>query len=410
MTPDFTKLKSELTAVIDKWAAASAPSAPVPPPPPAPAAGYTVKAGRIYDAAGMRVPIRGISHYGFNDPDLLPEFLWVQQWTEQLAQIKALGFNAIRCPYVPDTLYDQRKLGSPGLSWLKPEPKPGPDNDMLMGKTPLQALDLWMFECDRLGLYVLLDFHSVSMIRQIPQWFANTTDQALVYNKQPYGKEDWIRDLVFVAKRYATFPHFLGLDLYNEPNGRVRWSSGDANMVNPAYWWKPAAEDAAAAVLKANPNLLVFVQGSVANWDGIENTELSKSCNWGENLQAQKYKPLAIPAGKLVLTPHTYGPYPGRMKPSFSDPTFPKNLGPDWMTMFGSNYPKNAVCIGEWGGRYEGQDRVWQDALVTWMLDTGMTDSFFWCLVNSKDTGALLDDKGDVIPEKMALVRRSWGN
>ena len=39
----------------------------------------------------------------------------------------------------------------------------------LIGKTPLQALDLWMAEANRQGLYILLDFHSVSMQRQ-PSW------------------------------------------------------------------------------------------------------------------------------------------------------------------------------------------------------------------------------------------------
>lgn len=403
MTTDWTKLKSELGAVIDKWAAASAPP-PVPVPPPAPAAGFTVKGGRIYDGAGQRVPIRGINHHGFNGDILRPQLLWVagQDWIAQLAQMKSLGFNAIRLPFVPDTLYNPRKLGT----WSNMVP--GPGNDLFKTMMPIEALDAWMAEATK-DFYVLLDYHSVSMIRQYPQWFVNASDQALIYNRQPYGKAEWIRDLVFVAKRYAKHARFLGIDLYNEPNGIVRWSAGDANMALQDYFWAPAAAEAAKAVLAANPNLLVFVQGTQANWDGIENTELARTCGWGENLQAQAYKPLAIPDAKLVLTPHTYGPYPGRMKPSFSSPDFPKNLAADWKTLFGQLFPQYAVVIGEWGGFYEGQDQAWQNALVDYMLATGMTDSFYWTFANSEDTGAILDNDGKVNAPKMANLHRLWG-
>jgi aryl-phospho-beta-D-glucosidase BglC (GH1 family) len=48
-----------------------------------------------------------------------------------------------------------------------------------------------------------------------------------------------------------------------------------------------------------------------------------------------------------------------------------------------------AICFGEWGGwGGEGPDRVWQDALASWMTENDVTDSFYWCLnPNSGDTG-----------------------
>src|SRR5882757_6940023 len=130
------------------------------------ASGYSVSAGRIYDGGGGEIQIRGISHYGFNSTILQPQFLWSMGWKEQIAQIKELGFNAVRVPFVPDTLYNTTPIDV--LSSVEPSKNPE-----LLGKTPLAALDLWMAEADRQGLYVMLDFHSVSMQRQYPTWFVS---------------------------------------------------------------------------------------------------------------------------------------------------------------------------------------------------------------------------------------------
>lgn len=359
---------------------------------------YTVRAGAIYDGAN-EIQLRGVSHFGFNTPILQPQFLWQMGWKEQLAQIKQLGFNAVRVPFVPDTLYATQKLSA--LSYLMP-----PANVDIELKTPLQALDMWMAEADRIGLYLLLDFHSVSMRRQYPTWYCN--EPALIYNNKIYTREDWIGDLVFVAKRYASLRHFIGLDIDNEPNGVVRWNAGDANMKDPANQWRPAAEAAAAAILAANPNLLIFVQGITQNFDGRENSALS--INWGENFQPQAYDPLKIPADKLVLSPHTYGPdvYP---KQSFKAADFPANLPAEWDALFGQFVGKYAVVPGEWGGRYMpgSADLTWQNAFVDYMIRRGIRSSFYWCYTpNSGDTGGILDDKLQVRTDKMALLQRLW--
>jgi aryl-phospho-beta-D-glucosidase BglC (GH1 family) len=69
------------------------------------AAGYHTQSGKIYDATGQEIQVRGINHFGFNAAILQPQFLWAMGWKEQIAQMKGLGFNAIRVPFVPDTLY-----------------------------------------------------------------------------------------------------------------------------------------------------------------------------------------------------------------------------------------------------------------------------------------------------------------
>ena len=367
------------------------------------AAGYFAQAGKIYDPYGQELQVRGISHFGFSGTILQPQYLWQMGWKEQIAQIKALGFNAVRVPYSPATLYTTTPVNQ--LGYLDPN-----KNADLIGKTPLQVLDLWMAEADRQGLYVMLDMHSVVKSRLYPTWFVdNPADFPLVWNGKAYTPDDWRRDLVFVAKRYARLPHFFAIDLYNEPNGKVRWAAGDKNMTNPAYYWKPAAESAAAAVLAANPNLLIFVQGINGNWDGIENSNIAM--NYGEDLQPQAYQPLAIPASKLVLSPHTYGP-DVFVKSSFSAANFPANLAPQWEVLFGKLSPKHPVIIGEWGGRYgtaNAKDVAWQNALVDYLIAKGIRSSLYWSYTpNSGDTGGILDDALNVRQDKMLLLRRLW--
>ncbi|HUS25586.1 MAG TPA: glycoside hydrolase family 5 protein [Candidatus Binatia bacterium] len=371
----------------------------------APLTGFTVVEGHVVDAAGAAVPIRGVNHFGFNTDILVPQFLWTMGWKEQLAQIKALGFNAVRLPIAPATLHVLTPVDQ--FSYIEPR-----RNADLLGKTSLQVLDLWMAEADRLGLYVLIDMHSVSTKRQYPSWFVlDSADWNLTWNGLPYTQANWVSDLAFVAARYVTNAHFMGIDLYNEPNGAVRWFTGDATHPDPTYYWKTAAETAGLAVLAANPSLLVFVEGINGNYDGVENPDVPM--NWGEDLQPHAYQPLAIPAAKLVLAPHTYGP-DVYVKSSFLAGNFPANLAADWNTLFGQFFPAYAVVPGEWGGRYGfgGNDRdvTWQNAFVDYLLSKGMRDSFYWCYTpNSGDTGGILDDNLDVRQDKMALLRRLWG-
>jgi aryl-phospho-beta-D-glucosidase BglC (GH1 family) len=370
------------------------------------AAGYHTQAGKIYDGSNQEIQLRGISHYGFNATILQPQFLWSMGWKQQIAQIKSLGFNAVRLPFVPDTLYTTTTVDK--LSYIDASLNPE-----LIGKTPLQALDLWMAEAERQGLYVLLDFHSVSMQRQYPTWFvSNPADFGLIYNKAAYTPDNWKRDLAFVAKRYANLPHFFAIDIYNEPNGVVRWSTGDANMTDAANYWKPAVESASVAVLAANPNLLIFVQGINGNFDNKEATNIPM--NWGEDFQPQAYQPLNVAAGKLVLTPHTYGP-DVYQKISFSAANFPANLAANWDTLFGQFAQTIPVVVGEWGGKYGtgtgGQlDVTWQNAFVDYSISKGMRSSFFWCYTpNSGDTGGILDDSLVVRQDKLALLKKLWG-
>ena len=379
------------------------------------AAGYSAQAGKIYDASGQEIQIRGINHFGFNATILRPMHLWEMGWKEQIAQIKSLGFNAIRVPFVPDTLHVatpvEQILVNGQLSNINTT---FTSNQDLIGKTPLQVLDLWMVEADRQGMYVLLDFHSVSKMSQYFHPYVTDPNDygpggwVETYDQQAYTVSKWLGDLAFVADRYKHLAHFFGIDIFNEPHDRVRWEPVADPLIAA---WKPLAEAAAAAILAVNPDLLIFVQGITANWDG---EDVNIPLNWSENLRPQAYSPLNIASDKLVFAMHSYGP-DVFVKPTFSAANYPANLAADWETLFGFLSPQFAVVPGEWGGRY-GQggvgpmDVAWQNAFVDYLISKGISSSFYWCYTpNSGDTGGILDDSLNVRQDKMALLQRLWG-
>jgi endoglucanase len=73
---------------------------------------------------------------------------------------------------------------------------------------------------------------------------------------------------------------------------------GDGNIATD---WRLAAERIAAVVLEANPRLLMFVEGTESA--GGEHGW------WGGVLTAAGRAPVRLPVeGKLVYSPHVYGP------------------------------------------------------------------------------------------------------
>ncbi len=402
---------------------------------------FTVVNGQIKNADNQTIQIRGINLYGFNAHDtLIPEFLWAMDWKEQLNQVKALGFNAVRCPIVPDTLHSTVVVNGADAQdgRLTPQKAPNvdignstqPKNTELVGKTPREVLDLWMNYADSIGLYVVLDMHSVSNLAQYDTWFDVNLGHypGFIWNGQAYTKTDWINDLTYIATHYANLPHFLGIDVFNEPHGMVRWDAGDSQMSDEAYFWKPAVEQAADAILAANPNLLIFVQGVGPNFDPNESKLLESypdiNMNWGENLMAEGYNPLTIADNKLVLAPHTYGPDTS-MKPTFSAPEFPNNLAAEWDILFGKFFPAHAVIPGEFGSHYGQNDGslhvpnpkgvTWLKTFVNYLIEKNNLNGFLWDYVpNSGDTSGIiygdpyLVNNFGVRTDKMDVMLHLW--
>lgn len=373
---------------------------------------YSIENGRIVDAAGEKIELRGISIYGANERGrLVMSGLYRRGYKALIAELRSYGFNAVRLPFCPQTL-TQGPI-PPDFFWVNKQLNPDLFNPDGSGKTPLQILSLVVEEFDRQQFYILLDHHTTDCKNIGPLWYA-----------EGYTEDDWIEDLLLLAKRFAHLEYFLGLDIKNEPHGTT-WAQDE-----PETDWNAAAGRAAKVLLDAAPNMLIFLQGTAGNGNCGGNDYPYWHSDWGGNLARQLCEPVDIPKSKLVLSPHVYGPdegIGGKDTPYFftSDPRDAKNNPGDpedikyvmpqvWDQFFGRlAEPENgnySIAIGEFKtiyGRLHGENdpifgiesddsgaekalkrrkfhekllrsKPWADALIGYLNEKGITDTFWW--------------------------------
>jgi endoglucanase len=343
----------------------------------------SVSSGRIYDAQGNRITIKGVNWFGAETDTRVVHGLWARGMTDMLDQMKTLGFNAVRVPFCPATL---QGVPTNSIDYSK--------NPALQGLNGLQVLDVLAGELQKRGMYFLMDHHRPDCNAISELWYING-----------YTEAQWIADLQFVAGRYKDYQYFLGMDLKNEPYGAARWGSGNA-----AVDWNAAAERAAAAVLSVEPQALIFVEGVA---DGSYCTTVSSGIWWGGNINPQMCTPLDIPADRLVLSPHVYGPDVFNQA-YFSAADFPNNMPAIWNSHFGDVQAQGyAVVLGETGGKYgagDPKDKTFQDALFAYLKQRDLRDVFYWSWnPNSGDTGGILnDDWTTVRQDKVTLLQAFW--
>jgi endoglucanase len=342
---------------------------------PAPASGYSVS-GAVIRKNGQPLALNGVNWFGFETANNVVHGLWSRNYKEMIAQMKAAGFNSLRIPFCPNTVANG---GVSGIDYSQ--------NPDLQGLKSLEILDKIVEELDRQGMTFVLDHHrpDCNAISELPA-------------SGDYSESAWIADLVAMTNRYKKYDNFLGVDLKNEPHGAATWGTGDSTD------WKLSAEKAGKAVLEADPNLLVFVEGIQNNPSCSDNAIAHW---WGGNLEPQACYPINLPREKLVLSPHVYGPdvFP---QDYFNAPDFPNNLPAIWEKHFGFLAGQYALAMGEWGGRYQGKDAVWQNALVDFLVKKGICNSFYWSWnPNSGDTGGILqDDWRTLRQDKVELLGR----
>jgi len=330
---------------------------------------------RLLDSNGNHVIVTGISWFGLETENYAPHGLWARNLESFLDQIVELGFNTIRLPF-SNQLFDPSSVPN-GINYDL--------NADLAGLNGLEIMDKIIAGAGRRGLKVILDRHRPDSHAQSELWYT-----------AQYSEERWIGDWVMLAERYAGDDIVIGADLHNEPRGGATWGSDD-----PMTDWRLAAERAGNAILKANPDWLIIVQG-VEQYEG-------EFYWWGGNLMGARDHPVRLDLpGKLVYSPHTYGPgvYPQTW---FSDPSFPDNMPGIWDSHWGFVHKDGLapVILGEFGGRSVENDRegVWQRALVSYLKENGISYLYWTLNPNSGDTGGvLLDDWQTVDPKKEELL------
>ena len=332
--------------------------------------------GNIVDADGRVVHISGVNWFGLETRTFAPQGLWARSLDSMLDQMVQDGFNTIRLPY-SDQLFDPGSTPN-GIDFQK--------NPDLQGLTGLQIMDQVINRAGRRGLKIILDRHRPTADGQSELWYTGTVSE-----------QRWIDDMVVLADRYKGDPTVIGIDLHNEPHASATW--GDGSLATD---WRLAAERGGDAVLEANPDWLIFVEG-------IEH-QADDWYWWGGNLSLAGRFPvkLSVP-NKLVYEAHDYGP--GVSNQSwFQAPDFPQNLASLWNSHWA--YLKLTgvapVLIGEFGGRSVGNDAegVWQRTLLAYLQLNGF-DYTYWCWnPNSGDTGGILEDDWTTVDSaKLALLQ-----
>ncbi len=334
----------------------------------------TASGNKLYDVTGKEVRLTGVNWFGFETALYSPHGLWARDMKSVLQQIKDLGFNTIRVPWCnemldPGATISINSFGTDAYTGISPMN----EEESTVSK-PIELLDIFVKWCQENDMKIVLDNHS-----RAADGFLN---EAFWYTPE-YSEQRWINDWIFMAERYKDYSAVVAMDLNNEPHGST-WGNS-----NPATDWNKAAERCANAVLAANPNVLIMVEG-VGEFEG-------DSYWWGGQLKgAEKYPVQISKPEKLVYSAHEYGPEVAQQD-WFEASNFPQNMPGEWEEHFHYLYQNNTspLFVGEFG--IKNQD-AFNGVAFTWFTNfmDFMGDIYSWTFwtmnPNSGDTGGILQD------------------
>lgn len=370
----------------------------------------SVDGNQLLDADGNAVLLAGVNWSGFEANISVLEGLYARDMKSMLLQAKDLGFNSFRIPWHNMMLRDGATYQEANY-WVKDPytyngvPEQGPFSNLyLEGKTkPIEVLDELVIWCQENDMKIILDCHSRNPGGYLVEglWYTDSVSE-----------DEWIADWVFIADRYKNYDAVIGMDLNNEPHGRIndpegaRWGNDD-----PATDWRLAAEKCGNAILAVNPNVLIIVEGIEAYTkpDGTETTYW-----WGGNLQGARDFPIRLSnPSKLFYSPHEYGPTVYE-QPWFDVPEFPDNLPAIWEEQFNflNTNDTSPLFIGELGIRdRDGKDEQWFRKFVDYIKENKLHFAFWTLNPNSGDTGGILQSDWSSIEDwKMEYLQPILSN
>ncbi|AXT62469.1 T9SS C-terminal target domain-containing protein [Aquimarina sp. AD10] len=334
----------------------------------------TVKGNKLYDVQGKEVRLTGVNWFGFETQNYFPHGIWSRDMKSVLQQIKDLGFNTIRVPWANEMLNPGSTIA---INSYGTDPYTGisPMNEEETKVTkPIELMDIFVKWCQENDMKIVLDNHS-----RAADGFLNEE----VWYTPEYSEERWIKDWVFIADRYKDYSAVVAMDLNNEPHGSS-WGNS-----NPATDWNKAAERCGNAVLKANPNVLIIIEG-VGEFEG-------NSYWWGGQLMgARKYPIQLSDPSKLMYSAHEYGPEVAQQD-WFTAADFPQNMPQIWKDNYHYLYEEETspLFVGEFGIKeqdaFGGIAYTWFTEFTDFMGD--IYSWTFWSMnPNSGDTGGILQD------------------
>jgi aryl-phospho-beta-D-glucosidase BglC (GH1 family) len=345
------------------------------------------------------VHIQGISWYGFETGDRIVQGLWYVTIEEMLDTLMEMGFNALRIPLSLDlALHPTTLVNSDCIECEK-------------GDTSWYYLEKLMDECAKRGMFVTLGMHSLLPGRNEGLWYEVNKNA-----KKSYSEVDLIEGWVAILSALKDKPSLMALDIYNEPH-EASWALG-----NDDTDWGLAAERITEGIHEAHPDYrgLILIQG-VAEYASTPYPPADRYNHWwGGNFEGIYEQPITLhgPAKawqeRVVYSPRVYGPSLYSQDYFTKRAGFPDNLPALWDLQLGFIEAQGfgTVLIGEWGGTYKGDDKIWADTLANYLDANGLRDTFFWAVnPDSELTGGLFEsDWKTPIKGKVGLIHKIQPN
>lgn len=363
----------------------------------------------LVDACQNRFKLKSVNWYGGSDTWHIPLGLDKQPIGHIVGLIKQMGFNSVRLPFSNQAIHVTAPVNPAHVS----------ANPELIGKTPLQVYDATVKALTDAGVVVVLNNHTTSS-----EWCCNYDDNGLWWTNWTYPQStaQWQADWVFLANRYKSNPLVAAADLRNEV--RTMNGNGDLDPISPKWAdhggndWRKAATDAGNAVVKANPKMLVIVEG--INFTGLT----SALGAWRPHLQPVYSDPVGLTApGKLMYAAHNYG-YIGPNATggsSFVDgsnpllykhmdkPTLYDRLNKEFGYVANPGKIYSApVWVSEFGIGFDAsvseQDKTWFANLTQYLIDNDL-DFAYWALNGTKTDS--IEGYG-LLTEDWSAPRNDW--
>jgi endoglucanase len=360
---------------------------------------------KIVDSRGQTVRLTGLNWFGNETDTGTFHGLWAGKpatWTEQLDHMAQLGYNTIRVPFTGSVIRNNA-----AVSGINTDTNPD-----LVGLNSMQIMDKVVNYAGSKGMRIFFDRHRPTTGGQTPLWNAGVSEASEI--------SDW----QFLAQRYAGNTTVIGADLFNEPHAEGTDPNGTGASwagTDPARDWRLAAERIGNAILSANSNWLILVEGVSCDlpsggtpntWQTASPTSPTQCDWWGGNLSLAGANPVRLSvANRLVYSPHEYGISVYDRQPWFNDPAFPNNLPAIWDHFWGYLVKQNIapVLVGEFGSTLANPlDVSWLKALMSYMDANGMSFTYWSWNPNSGDTGGIVgDDWYTVNQTKQAILAPS---
>jgi endoglucanase len=326
---------------------------------------YHTSGNNLVDPSGAILHVRAVTWYGL-DQDFYPHGLEARTIADVLGDMKTLGFNTVRMTWSSGMLATDARVQSINYD-VNPD---------LAGITsPLGILDRVVAEAKTQGLHVILSRRRASAGAPTKLWYDGS-----------YSEDDFVNDWAFLAAHYVNDTTILGCDLESDLRDPATWGGTDVTTD-----WRRAAERAGNAVLAANPNVLVFVEG-VETFDGMS--------YWrGGNLRGVETLPvtLTIPDRLVYATqdfPSTATDTPplGGVPSWFTVAAYPNNLPAVWDANWGYVFERNIapVFLMGFGTRYASDsDKAWLAALVAYVQKYDLDFAYFALNQETADVGGI---------------------